>query len=56
MLVGHEPDFSETIATLLGLPNSDNLLVRKASLTAVDLPVLAPGAGQLQFTIPARLM
>lgn len=56
MLVGHEPDFSETIAAFLGLPNSDNFLVRKASLTAVDLPVPAPGAGQLQFSIPARLM
>lgn len=56
MLVGHEPDFSETIAALIGLPNPDTLHLRKASLTAVDLPVLAPGAGQLQFTIPARLM
>lgn len=56
MLVGHEPDFSETIAALLGLPNSENLHIRKASLTAVDLPALVPGAGQLQFTLPARLM
>ncbi len=56
LLVGHEPDFSETLAMFIGLPNSENLHIRKASLTAVDLPVPAPGAGHLQFTIPARLM
>jgi phosphohistidine phosphatase SixA len=56
MLVGHEPDFSGTIATLIGLSDPDHLNIRKASLTAVDLPALSPGAGQLQFLLPSRLM
>jgi phosphohistidine phosphatase len=56
MLVGHEPDFSETIAALVGLPDPNGLNIRKASLTAIDLPTLAPGAGQLQFIVPSRLM
>jgi len=56
LLVGHEPDFSDTIAAFLGLPDADAIKVRKASLTAVDLPVLQAGAGQLQFSVPPRLM
>lgn len=51
-LVGHEPDFSESIAFLSG----SRLNVRKASLTLVDLPSVRSGAGELQFSIPARLM
>ncbi len=56
MLVGHEPDFSGVIAACLGLPDAGGLLVRKASLTAIDLPRLRAGAGRLEFTMPARLM
>lgn len=56
MLVGHEPDFSETIAALVGMSNPGHLNIRKASLTAIDLPSLAAGAGQLQFLVPSRLM
>lgn len=56
MLVGHEPDFSETIAALIGMPDPNGINIRKASLTAVDLHTLAPGAGQLQFLVPSRLM
>lgn len=56
MLVGHEPDFSEAAAFLLGLPDSDAVKIRKASLTAVDLPEIRPGRGQLQFLVPVRLM
>lgn len=56
LLVGHEPDFGEAIAALLGLPDPGALKVRKASLTALDLPVLEFGRGQLQFLVPARLM
>lgn len=56
LLVGHEPDFSETIAALIGLPQPENIHIRKASLTAVDLPALVAGAGQLQFSLPSRLM
>lgn len=56
LLVGHEPDFSETIAALIGHPDPAHLHIRKASLTAVDLIELAPGGGQLEFLVPARLM
>jgi phosphohistidine phosphatase len=56
MLVGHEPDFSDTIAHLLGLTNADALHIRKASLTTLDLPELRAGAGRLEYLVPARLM
>jgi phosphohistidine phosphatase len=56
MLVGHEPDFGETMAALVGLPDSIHLHVRKASLTAIDLPRLRAGSGRLEFTVPVRLM
>lgn len=56
LLVGHEPDFSEAIASLIGLHDSNGIKVRKASLTAVDLFQIAPGKGELQFSVPVRLM
>jgi phosphohistidine phosphatase len=55
-IVGHEPDFSTAIGELLGTPEPAAVLVKKASLTAIDAPWLEPGAGQLQFSIPCRLM
>ena len=51
-VVGHEPDFSESIAHLTG----GAINVRKASLTLIDLPSLRAGAGELQFSVPVRLM
>jgi phosphohistidine phosphatase len=56
MLVGHEPDFGEAIAACLGLPNPGALHVRKASLTAVEMPRLRAGAGRLEFSVAVRLM
>ncbi len=56
LLVGHEPDISETVAMLVGLGTPEGLRIRKASLTAVDLPAFVKGCGQLQFLVPARLM
>ena len=56
LLVGHEPDFGEAIASLIGLPDPAGLKIRKASLTAVDLPHLVAGRGELQFSVPVRLM
>lgn len=56
MLVGHEPDFSGAIAACIGLPDPDHLNIRKASLTAVDLPRFCAGAGALEFAISSRLM
>jgi phosphohistidine phosphatase len=56
MVVGHEPDFSDTIAVMIGLPNPERLHIRKASLTAVNLRSFQPGGGQIEFSIPVRLM
>jgi phosphohistidine phosphatase len=56
LLVGHEPDFSEAIAFLMGLPDPSTLKIRKASLAVLDLAELKAGCGQLQFMVPARLM
>jgi phosphohistidine phosphatase len=56
MLVGHEPDFGETIAALLGVADSGSLNIRKASLTAIELNEFSTGGGCLQFVIPVRLM
>jgi len=56
MLVGHEPDFSQLAAHLLGLATATALHVRKASLTLIDLGYLRAGAGCLQFSLPCRLM
>jgi len=56
LLVGHEPDFSHAIAHLIGLADPSALKIRKASLTLVDLAGFEAGSGQLQFSIPVRLM
>jgi phosphohistidine phosphatase len=55
-LVGHEPDFSSTISWLLGTTTCSAVRVRKASLTAIDTPSIAPGGGRLEFSLPVRLM
>ena len=56
MLVGHEPDFSQLAAHLLGLPTNTAINVRKASLTLIDLGFFRAGAGCLQFSLPCKLM
>jgi phosphohistidine phosphatase len=56
MLVGHEPDFSLLAAYLLGIPLRESLRLRKASLTAIELSAMRPGAGVLLFTLPPKLM
>jgi phosphohistidine phosphatase len=56
LLVGHEPDFSETISTMLGLKDPAAIKVRKASLTGVELLDFQAGQGQLHLLVPARLM
>jgi len=56
MLVGHEPDFSHFAATLLGLPESRRLNLRKASLTLLALEHPGPGSATLEFILPVKLM
>ncbi|MEP6670642.1 MAG: phosphohistidine phosphatase SixA [Chthoniobacter sp.] len=56
MLVGHEPDFSQFAAHLLGLPTNTAINVRKASLTLLEIDVFRAGAASLQFSLPCKLM
>lgn len=55
-LVGHEPDFSTSIAALIGHPDPSAIIVKKASLTAVDMVWIESGTGSIQFSIPVTLM
>jgi phosphohistidine phosphatase len=56
LLVGHEPDFSETIAAILGVGDSAAIKVRKAALTGIELLNFQAGQGELNFLVPVRLM
>ena len=56
MIVGHEPDFSTLVATLIDLGRSDSIDLSKASLTAIDLLRIAPGCGVLRFFMPVKLV
>ena len=56
LLVGHEPDLSCLIATLLGLSKSISVSVPKASLTSIEVPQLGVGAGTLQFLLPVKFL
>lgn len=56
MMVGHEPDLSCLAAHFLGLPDNGNILIKKASLTLIQLHRIAPGAGTLLFSVPARFV
>jgi phosphohistidine phosphatase len=49
MLVGHEPDFSETISALIG---GGRVVCKKGSLARVDLPDDGSLAGELVWLIP----
>lgn len=53
MLVGHEPDFSLTIESIIG---GGNIVCKKASLARVDL--LHPGIldGELVWLIPPKML
>ena len=57
MLVGHQPDLGALAALLLGVPNLQNLRVRKALLLGIDANHgLKPGHGVLQFFLPVKMM
>ncbi len=53
MLVGHEPDFGETISRLIG---GGDILPKKGSLTRVDLPDPATLKGELIWLIPPQIL
>jgi phosphohistidine phosphatase len=49
MLVGHEPDFSDTVGELVG---GGRIVVKKGALLRVDLPEHSVRRGQLVWLIP----
>ena len=51
MLVGHEPDFSQTIADLTG---GGRVVVKKGSLARIDITATAVLGGDLVGLIPPR--
>ena len=55
LLVGHEPDFSKLAGFLIGT-NSGNIHFRKATLMSVNLAKMQPGAGTVDFLIPAKCL
>ena len=55
MLVGHEPDFSNLAAVLIG-GRAESVHFRKATLMGVTLQELKAGAGTIEFLIPAKCL
>ena len=56
MIVGHQPDFSLFAAHLLGLRDNEQICIRKASLTHLELGAFVFGGARLSFSLPCRLM
>ena len=56
MIVGHNPDLTFLIATLLGLKNATSLDVKKASLTVIEVKEFFFGAGVLKWSLPPELV
>lgn len=54
-VVGHDPDFSELLGELLGLPP---VPMRKGAIARVDAsgPDIAPGRGTLRYLLPPELL
>jgi len=54
MVVGHDPDFSELLATLVG---AAEMPMRKGAVARVDLAMpLGPGCGILRWLLPPELL
>lgn len=53
LLVGHEPDFSQTLSALIG---GGRLVCKKAGLARVDLFQSDPPQGELVWLIPPRIL
>jgi phosphohistidine phosphatase len=56
MLVGHEPDFSQFAALLIGAAHAENIRIRKATLALFTIVEFRPGGGRLEMSIPAKLL
>ena len=53
MVVGHEPDFSETVAELIG---GGDVVMKKGGLARVDVTAPAAGGGQLVWLLTPPLL
>ncbi len=53
LLVGHEPDFSETISRLIG---GGRIVVKKGGMACVDLPDPQSPKGDLLWLVPPKLI
>ncbi len=53
MLVGHEPDFSETIGALIG---GGRVVCRKGGVACVNVPEPARLEGELEWLLPPALV
>jgi phosphohistidine phosphatase len=53
MVVGHEPDFSETISDLIG---GGRVVCKKGGLARVDVISQAPLTGELAWLIPPKVL
>ncbi|MEP7360037.1 MAG: histidine phosphatase family protein [Chloroflexota bacterium] len=54
MVVGHDPDFSEMLATLVG---AAEMPMRKGALARIDVVLpLGPGSGVLRYLVPPELV
>jgi phosphohistidine phosphatase len=56
MLVGHEPDFSQFAAYLIGAPHAENIRIRKASLTLFSIHDFVTGGARLEYSLPVKLL
>ena len=55
MIVGHQPDFGQLAAALLGLMSPENMPVNKASLIGIGVGYLGARGGSLKFFLPVEL-
>jgi phosphohistidine phosphatase len=53
MVVGHEPDFSETISALIG---GGRIVCRKGSVALVDLPDVSSRRAELVWLVPPKVL
>jgi phosphohistidine phosphatase len=53
LLVGHEPDFSQTVSALIG---GGRVLLKKGGLARVDIIQLEPLQGEMVWLLPPKLM
>lgn len=53
VLVGHDPDFSELLGELVGVP----LSLRKGAIARIDVPdEIAPGSAELRWLVPPEVL